>query len=143
MSPTIEQIDQSFGATRPGVYDEEKKIFTLTFRGLAFEFPAETKFQVGSEGNLFCVDKDNDVDNRDGTDDANDDDDNNRDVFAAELCGLQTRAGQAAVPARGVSVRVSHVSVRRQQPGRVLRPSRPLGPPTQPGLQWARGGAEA
>ena len=48
VSPTIEQIDQSFGATRPGVYDEEKKIFTLTFRGLAFEFPAETKFQVSS-----------------------------------------------------------------------------------------------
>ena len=46
VSPTIEQIDQSFGATRPGVYDEDKKIFTLTFRGLAFEFPAETKFQV-------------------------------------------------------------------------------------------------
>ena len=46
VSPTIEQIDQSFGATRPGVLDEEKKIFTLTFRGLAFEFPAETKFQV-------------------------------------------------------------------------------------------------
>ena len=48
MSPTIEQIDQSFGATRPGVYDEDKKIFTLTFRGLAFEFPAETKFQVNN-----------------------------------------------------------------------------------------------
>ena len=46
VSPTIEQIDQSFGATRPGVYDEERKRFTLTFRGLAFEFPAETKFQV-------------------------------------------------------------------------------------------------
>ena len=91
----------------------------------------------------FYVNIDNDVDNRDGADDANDDEDNNDDVFAAELCGLQTRAGQAAVPARGVSVRVSHVSVRRQQPGRVLRPSRPLGPPTQPGLQWLGGGAEA
>lgn len=50
VSPTIEQIDQSFGATRPGVYDEEKKIFTLTFRGLAFEFPAETKFQPSYAG---------------------------------------------------------------------------------------------
>lgn len=48
--PTIEQIDQSFGATRPGVYDEEKKRFTLTFRGLAFEFPAETKFQPSYGG---------------------------------------------------------------------------------------------
>jgi Uncharacterised protein family (UPF0183) len=46
VSPTIEQIDQSFGATRPGVFDPDRQIFTLTFRGLAFEFPAETKFQV-------------------------------------------------------------------------------------------------
>lgn len=50
VSPTIEQIDQSFGATRPGVYDEEKRRFTLTFRGLAFEFPAETKFQPSYGG---------------------------------------------------------------------------------------------
>jgi len=50
VSPTIEQIDQSFGATRPGVYDPEKQIFTLTFRGLAFQFPAETKFQPSYGG---------------------------------------------------------------------------------------------
>ena len=50
VSPTIEQIDQSFGATRPGVYDEERRRFTLTFRGLAFEFPAETKFQPSYGG---------------------------------------------------------------------------------------------
>jgi len=50
VSPTIEQIDQSFGATRPGVYDQEKRRFTLTFRGLAFEFPAETKFQPSYGG---------------------------------------------------------------------------------------------
>ena len=43
---TIEQIDQSFGATHPGVYDGEKQVFTLTFRGLSFEFPAQTQFQV-------------------------------------------------------------------------------------------------
>ena len=46
VSPSIEQIDQTFGATHPGVYDDEKRVFTLTFRGLAFEFPAETQFQV-------------------------------------------------------------------------------------------------
>ena len=46
VSPTIEQIDQTFGATHPGVYDSDKKVFTLTFRGLSFEFPAETQFQV-------------------------------------------------------------------------------------------------
>lgn len=45
VAPTIEQIDQTFGATHPGVYDDEKQAFTLTFRGLAFEFPADTKFQ--------------------------------------------------------------------------------------------------
>jgi len=50
VSPTIEQIDQSFGATRPGVYDPDKKLFTLTFRGLAFEFPAETSFQPSYGG---------------------------------------------------------------------------------------------
>ena len=49
VSPTIEQIDHSFGATHPGVYDDEKNVFTLTFRGLAFEFPADTKFQVGTQ----------------------------------------------------------------------------------------------
>lgn len=48
VSPTIEQIDQSFGATHPGVYDSDKQVFTLTFRGLSFEFPAETQFQVSA-----------------------------------------------------------------------------------------------
>ena len=46
VSPTIEQVDQTFGATHPGVYDSDKKVFALTFRGLSFEFPAETQFQV-------------------------------------------------------------------------------------------------
>ena len=49
VSPTIEQIDQSFGATHPGVYDSDKQVFTLTFRGLSFEFPAETQFQVSAK----------------------------------------------------------------------------------------------
>ena len=50
VSPTIEQIDQSFGATHPGVYDDDKRVFTLTFRGLSFEFPADTKFQPSYAG---------------------------------------------------------------------------------------------
>ncbi|CAH1780529.1 unnamed protein product [Owenia fusiformis] len=45
VSPTIEQIDQSFGATHPGVYDTEKQLFTLNFRGLSFSFPIESKFE--------------------------------------------------------------------------------------------------
>ncbi|CAB4061552.1 unnamed protein product [Lepeophtheirus salmonis] len=52
VTPTIEQIDQSFGATHPGVYDDEKKFFTLTFRGLSFEFPAGTEFQPSSYGGI-------------------------------------------------------------------------------------------
>ena len=44
------KIDDNFAMIRPGVYDPEKKIFTLTFRGLAFEFPAATSFQVNKTG---------------------------------------------------------------------------------------------
>ena len=46
------KIDDNFVMIRPGVYDPEKKIFTLTFRGLAFEFPAATSFQVNKTGEL-------------------------------------------------------------------------------------------
>ncbi|XP_029634626.1 UPF0183 protein C16orf70 homolog isoform X1 [Octopus sinensis] len=45
VQPTIEQIDQSFGATRPGVYNSEKQLFVLNFRGLSFDFPIESKFE--------------------------------------------------------------------------------------------------
>ncbi|KAK3923140.1 UPF0183 protein [Frankliniella fusca] len=45
--PSIQQIEHSFGATRPGVYDSEKQLFVLNFRGLSFCFPVETKFQPG------------------------------------------------------------------------------------------------
>ena len=37
---------QTFGATHPGVFDAERRVFTLTFRGLSFEFHADTQFQV-------------------------------------------------------------------------------------------------
>ena len=36
VSPTIEQIDQSFGATRPGVYDEERRRFDFIILFCAF-----------------------------------------------------------------------------------------------------------
>lgn len=45
--PSIEQIEHSFGATHPGVYDSEKQLFMLNFRGLSFYFPVESKFQSG------------------------------------------------------------------------------------------------
>ncbi|XP_063218330.1 PHAF1 protein CG7083 isoform X2 [Bacillus rossius redtenbacheri] len=45
--PSIEQIEHSFGATHPGVYDSEKQLFVLNFRGLSFCFPVESKFQPG------------------------------------------------------------------------------------------------
>ncbi len=50
VAPTIEQIDQTFGATHPGEFDEERHVFTLTFRGLSFEFPADTQFQPSYAG---------------------------------------------------------------------------------------------
>lgn len=50
--PSIEQIEHSFGATHPGVYDSEKQLFMLNFRGLSFYFPVESKFQCGSTHNL-------------------------------------------------------------------------------------------
>ncbi|XP_057653388.1 PHAF1 protein CG7083 isoform X2 [Diorhabda carinulata] len=50
--PSVEQIEHSFGATHPGVYDSEKKMFMLNFRGLSFYFPVESEFQTGSSHNL-------------------------------------------------------------------------------------------
>ncbi|XP_057692348.1 UPF0183 protein C16orf70 homolog isoform X2 [Corythoichthys intestinalis] len=38
IAPTIEQIDQSFGATHPGVYNAAEQLFHLNFRGLSFSF---------------------------------------------------------------------------------------------------------
>ncbi|XP_015224015.1 phagosome assembly factor 1 isoform X1 [Lepisosteus oculatus] len=38
IAPTIEQIDQSFGATHPGVYNAAEQLFHLNFRGLSFCF---------------------------------------------------------------------------------------------------------
>lgn len=38
IAPTIEQIDQSFGATHPGVYNPAEQLFHLNFRGLSFSF---------------------------------------------------------------------------------------------------------
>nr|CAD7570684.1 unnamed protein product [Timema californicum] len=52
--PSIEQIEHSFGATHPGVYDTEKQLFVLNFRGLSFCFPVESKFQnIFRHGNVF------------------------------------------------------------------------------------------
>lgn len=50
--PSIEQIEHSFGATHPGVYDAEKQLFQLNFRGLSFYFPLDSKFQTTSSHNL-------------------------------------------------------------------------------------------
>lgn len=43
--PSIEQIEHSFGATHPGVYDAAKQLFALHFRGLSFYFPVDSKLQ--------------------------------------------------------------------------------------------------
>uniref|UniRef100_A0A3B3I521 Phagosome assembly factor 1 n=1 Tax=Oryzias latipes TaxID=8090 RepID=A0A3B3I521_ORYLA len=42
IAPTIEQIDQSFGATHPGVYNPAEQLFHLNFRGLSFSFQLES-----------------------------------------------------------------------------------------------------
>ncbi|XP_044744596.1 PHAF1 protein CG7083 [Coccinella septempunctata] len=42
--PTYQVIEEYFGATHPGLYDEEKQLFMLNFRGLTFYFPVNTKF---------------------------------------------------------------------------------------------------
>lgn len=52
--PSLEQIEHSFGATHPGVYDPEKEIFTLNFRGLSFYFQVTSKFQSGKFIAVFC-----------------------------------------------------------------------------------------
>lgn len=47
VAPSIEQIEHSFGATHPGVYDANKQLFALHFRGLSFYFPVDSKLQPG------------------------------------------------------------------------------------------------
>lgn len=47
VAPSIEQIEHSFGATHPGVYDAAKHLFALHFRGLSFYFPVDSKLQPG------------------------------------------------------------------------------------------------
>ncbi|CAG5958496.1 unnamed protein product, partial [Menidia menidia] len=42
IAPTIEQIDQSFGATHPGVYNAPEQLFHLNFRGLSFSFQLDS-----------------------------------------------------------------------------------------------------
>ncbi|XP_063848027.1 PHAF1 protein CG7083-like isoform X1 [Scylla paramamosain] len=43
--PSIEQIDHSFGATHPGVYDWERQILAINFPGLSFFFSVDQKYQ--------------------------------------------------------------------------------------------------
>ncbi|CAG0896462.1 unnamed protein product [Cyprideis torosa] len=45
VAPNIEMIDHAFGPTHPGVYDAERQLFTLSFRGLCFYFPVDAKYQ--------------------------------------------------------------------------------------------------
>jgi hypothetical protein len=47
VAPSIEQIEHSFGATHPGIYDAAKQLFALHFRGLSFFFPVDSKLQPG------------------------------------------------------------------------------------------------
>lgn len=51
--PTIQVIEHYFGATHPGVYDSEKQLFMLNFRGLSFSFPVDQKYQTEGSNNSF------------------------------------------------------------------------------------------
>ncbi|XP_063897447.1 uncharacterized protein LOC110382485 isoform X1 [Helicoverpa armigera] len=46
ISPSIEQVEHCFGATHPGLYDSQRHLFALNFRGLSFYFPVDSKFEV-------------------------------------------------------------------------------------------------
>ncbi|XP_043231878.1 PHAF1 protein CG7083-like isoform X2 [Amphibalanus amphitrite] len=52
VAPSIQQVDQTFGATHPGIYDRERHLFLLNFRGLTFQFPVEPKFEPRFAGGL-------------------------------------------------------------------------------------------
>jgi len=52
VAPTIQQVDQTFGATHPGIYDRERHLFLLNFRGLTFHFPVEPKLEPRFAGGL-------------------------------------------------------------------------------------------
>ncbi|XP_035451638.1 PHAF1 protein CG7083 isoform X1 [Spodoptera frugiperda] len=45
ISPSIEQVEHCFGATHPGLYDSQRHLFALNFRGLSFYFPVDSKFE--------------------------------------------------------------------------------------------------
>uniref|UniRef100_A0A8C0CD69 Uncharacterized protein n=1 Tax=Balaenoptera musculus TaxID=9771 RepID=A0A8C0CD69_BALMU len=57
IAPTIEQIDQSFGATHPGVYNSAEQLFHLNFRGLSFSFQLDSWTEAPKyEPNFGCCD---------------------------------------------------------------------------------------
>lgn len=41
-----------FGATRPGVYDKQRQLFALHFRGLSFYFPVDLQYEPGRSHGL-------------------------------------------------------------------------------------------
>ncbi|KPJ00791.1 UPF0183 protein CG7083 [Papilio xuthus] len=47
VTPSIEQVEHCFGATHPGLYDSQRHLFALNFRGLSFYFPVDSKFEPG------------------------------------------------------------------------------------------------
>ncbi|KAI5639190.1 hypothetical protein NE865_08255 [Phthorimaea operculella] len=48
ITPSIEQIEHCFGATHPGLYDSQRHLFALNFRGLSFYFPPGYAHGLGS-----------------------------------------------------------------------------------------------
>ncbi|VVD02427.1 unnamed protein product [Leptidea sinapis] len=50
ITPSIEQVEHCFGATHPGLYDSQRHLFALNFRGLTFYFPVDSKFEAAVAG---------------------------------------------------------------------------------------------
>jgi len=46
VAPTIQQIDQSFGATHPAQFDDKHHMGVLSFRGITFLFPVEEEYEA-------------------------------------------------------------------------------------------------
>lgn len=53
--PTRLRIDEAFGATHPEDYSEEEQQYVLTFPGLAFYFPSETKVGISPLSSLTII----------------------------------------------------------------------------------------
>lgn len=48
VQPTLDRIDQSFGATHPAQFDDKHFMFVLSFLGITFVFPVGPQADVSN-----------------------------------------------------------------------------------------------